>query len=54
MIDAACKLWLIPLYGMNGAALATPIAMGFAALVTGLALHRHLTAANRTAQPQAN
>ena len=33
-IDAVCNLWLIPLYGINGAAIATLIAMTFASIMT--------------------
>ncbi|WDE06706.1 oligosaccharide flippase family protein [Thalassomonas viridans] len=43
-IDAGCNLWLIPLYGINGAALATLIAMAFAALTTWLLYYKLLGA----------
>ena len=35
LLDGGCNLWLIPRYGIDGAAIATCIAMGFAALATG-------------------
>ncbi|WP_281558016.1 oligosaccharide flippase family protein [Thalassomonas sp. RHCl1] len=42
-IDAGLNLWLIPLYGINGAALATLIAMAFAALMTWIVYYRSLS-----------
>jgi len=34
LLDGGCNLWLIPRYGIDGAAIATCIAMGFAATAT--------------------
>lgn len=41
VLDASCNLWLIPQYGMNGAAMATCISLATAALLTGLSYFRH-------------
>ncbi len=38
-VDAACNLWLIPRYNINGAAIATLIAMSLAALMTWAAYY---------------
>lgn len=40
-IDALCNVWFIPLYGINGAAIATMIAMSMAALMTWAAYYWH-------------
>ncbi|WP_370278996.1 oligosaccharide flippase family protein [Pontibacterium sp.] len=40
-IDALCNLWLIPRYSINGAAIATLIAMSLAALMTWAAYYWH-------------
>ncbi|MCE9687571.1 oligosaccharide flippase family protein [Shewanella sp. AS16] len=41
VIDAGCNLWLIPLYGIDGAALATLIAMALAAIMIAAGYYRH-------------
>ena len=51
-IDAVCNFWFIPLYGINGAAIATMIAMSLAALMTWAAYYWHQVQLTQQARQQ--
>ncbi|WP_027856835.1 oligosaccharide flippase family protein [Marinobacterium jannaschii] len=53
LIDAGGNYWLISRYGIDGAAMATCLSMGFAALATWTACYRHLHQADTGGQPSA-